>query len=157
MKYVEILGHSLKRFFDTIDNPQIKAKITYAGNGYEVWTVEKELFDEMCNMTEKEFFELAGEEAWWRSSSGTVLEKPEAKAKVNGGFLICWDKDYYLPDEYEEEPIKEFDCLTEYLCECVGASTEKNVCACAMDLAKYNDMTMSELFKKYEGEYKYGK
>ena len=41
--------------------------------------------------------------------------------------------------------------LTEYLCECVGASTGKNVCACAMDLAKYNDMTMAKLFEKYGG------
>ena len=56
-----------------------------------------------------------------------------------------------MPDEYEEEPIKEFQNLTEYLCDCVGASTEKNVCACAVDLAKYNGMTMAELFAKYEG------
>ena len=38
--------------------------------------------------------------------------------------------------------------LSEYLCDCIGASTGKNVCACCVDLAKYNDMTMAELFEK---------
>lgn len=41
--------------------------------------------------------------------------------------------------------------LSEYLCDCIGASTGKNVCACVTDLAKYNDMTIAELFDKYEG------
>ena len=43
-----------------------------------------------------------------------------------------------------------YESLSDYLCNCVGVSEPKNVCACAMDLAKYNDMTMAELFEKYE-------
>lgn len=39
-----------------------------------------------------------------------------------------------------------------YLCDEIGASTEKNVCACTVDLAQQNNMTLSELFKKYLGE-----
>lgn len=39
--------------------------------------------------------------------------------------------------------------LTDYLCYGIGASQSKNVCACCVDLAKYNDMTMAELFEKY--------
>ena len=146
----EILGDNLKKFFDTVDNPPNDADITYAGRKYEVWKVSDELYEKMCDMSEEEFVELAGEDAWWRSSEGSILGKPITKSIVNGEPFVCWD-DYYLPDEYEEEPCKEFESLSEYLCNEVGASLPRNVCACAMDLAKYNDMTMSELFEKYEG------
>lgn len=46
---------------------------TYAGERYEVWEVSGELHKKMCNMSEEEFVELAGEDAWWRSSTGSVL------------------------------------------------------------------------------------
>lgn len=60
----EILGKNLKQFFDVIDNPPNDAEITYAGSRYEVWEVSDELFKKMCNMTEEEFIEMAGEDAW---------------------------------------------------------------------------------------------
>lgn len=43
-----------------------------------------------------------------------------------------------------------YESLLEYLCENIGASQPRNVCALAVDLAKYNNMTMGELFTKYE-------
>ena len=60
---MEILGNKLKRFFDIVDNPPNDAKITYAGNKYEVWEVSEDLFNKMCDMSEEEFVKLAGEEA----------------------------------------------------------------------------------------------
>lgn len=129
---VEILGSNLKKFFDVIDNPPNEADITYAGNRYEVWEVSDDLFEKMCNMSEEEFVEIAGEDAWWRQSYGSNLGYPEETTIVNGNEI-----------EYEN--------LSEYLCECIGVSQPRNVCACAMDLAKYNDMTMGELFEEYEG------
>ena len=38
-----------------------------------------------------------------------------------------------------------------YLCDEIGASTERNVCACTIDLARQNNLTLAELFKKYLG------
>ena len=38
-----------------------------------------------------------------------------------------------------------------YLCDEIGASTERNVCACMIDLARQNNLTLAELFKKYLG------
>lgn len=148
---IEILGNNLKKFFDTINSNLENADITYAGNRYEVWKVSDELHKKMCDMSEEEFVKLAGEDAWWRSTDGSVLGVPNAKAIVNGEYLTCWDREYYLSDEYEEEPCKEFSSLSEYLCDEVGASQPKNVCACSMDLAKYNNISMGELFQKYEG------
>ena len=79
--------------------------------------------------------------AWWRSCEGSVLGTPDTRFIVNQHYLIGWDRLHCERKKYTN--------LTEYLCDCVGASTGKNVCACAMDLAKYNDMTMAELFEKY--------
>lgn len=138
---MEILGDNLKKFFDTVDNPPNDAEITYAGNEHEVWEVSDELHKKMCDMSEEEFVELAGEDAWWRSCEGSVLGVPDTRFIVNNHYLIGWDRLHCERRKYTN--------LIEYLCDCVGASTGKNVCACAMDLAKYNDMTMAELFEKY--------
>ena len=142
----EILGKNLKKFFDTIDNPPNDAEITYAGDKYEVWKVSDELFEKMCNMTEEKFIGIAGEDAWCRQSYGSNLGYPDAEFEVNGKNLTGWDSPIYdskIGNKYEN--------LSEYLCDCMGASLPRNVCACAMDLAKYNDITMGELFEKYEG------
>lgn len=140
---MEILGNNLKKFFDTIDRECNNADITYAGNRYEVWNISDNLFKKMCDMSEDEFVELAGEEAWWRSCTGSNLGFPNTKFKVNEKTLLGWNR--------WDKKRKKYENLSDYLCECVGASTEKNVCACSVDLAKYNHMTMAELFKKYEG------
>lgn len=142
---IEILGNNLKQFFDIIDNPPSNAEITYAGDRYEVWEVSDELFVKMCDMSEEEFVEMAGEDAWWRSSEGSNLGYPDAEFEVNSENLTGWDSPIYsskIGHRYEN--------LSDYLCNCIGASLPRNVCACAMDLAKYNDMTMAELFEKYE-------
>ena len=139
---IEILGNNLKQFFDIIDNPPKDAEITYAGERYEVWEVSDELHKKMCDMSEEEFVEMAGEDAWWRSSEGSVLGVPDTEFEVKGEDMLGWNR-------WDREQ-KKYSDLSEYLCECVGASTGKNVCACAMDLAKYNDMSMAELFEKYE-------
>ena len=100
-------------------------------------------------MTEEQFVELAGEETWWRSSSGSNLSILERGAiNINNKEMIGWLEKPYGMNIYHDLSYKS---LTEYLCEFIGASTEKNVCACVMDLAKYNDMTMGELFETYEG------
>lgn len=144
----EILGGDLKRFFDTIDSKCNNADITYAGDRYEVWKVSDELFEQMCDMTEEKFVELAGEYAWWRQSDGSVLGVPDTKVYIKGQEMLGWNKRW--ADEDEEWEIHEYS-LTDYLCEQIGVSQPRNVCACAMDLAKYNNMSMGELFNKYEG------
>ena len=143
---IEILEKNLNQFFDTIDNPPKDADITYAGNKYEVWEVSDELFQNICDMSEEEFVELAGEDAWWRSSDGSILGSPDVEFEIRGKIMFGWDSPIYdskIGYAYED--------LSEYLCDCIGVSQPRNVCACAMDLAKYNNMSMGELFKKYEG------
>ena len=139
----EILGNSLKRFFDTVDDKYNDAEITYAGNRYEVWEVSDELFKQMCDMSEEKFVELAGDDAWWRSSEGSVMGVPDVEFTISGEKMIGWN----TRGEYENF---QYANLSDYLCYGVGASQPKNVCALAVDLAKYNNMKMGELFNKYE-------
>ena len=53
---------------------------------------------------------------------------------------------------WDEEISKDinYQSLSEYLCEFIGASMPRSVVACAIDLAKFNHLTMGELFEKYE-------
>jgi hypothetical protein len=44
-----------------------------------------------------------------------------------------------------------YDNLTTYMCDELGASQPRNVCALAVDLARANGMTMAKLFETYEG------
>ena len=163
----EILGRNLKKFFDAVAPNFNDADITYAGDIYEVWKVSDELFEKMNSMSEEEFVELAGEDAFWRYSDGSVLGTTDTTVYIKGNEMLGWrnesrdycdDDDYCDPEERCEETCRQcmrdrlaFSSLLEYLCDEVGCSQPKNVCACAIDLAKANNMDMGELFNKYEG------
>lgn len=112
-----------------------------------------ELFERMCNMTEKEFAKLSGrDDAWWRRADGSNLNWHEkGKFTVNNKTMIGWKNKPWQDDDKEYNNRKNYTDLSEYLCEHIGASLPRNVVACAIDLAKYNDMTLGELFKNYEG------
>lgn len=143
----EILGDNLKQFFDVVDKSCDNAEITYAGNDYEIWQVSDSLFEKMCNIEEDEFYRIAGEDAWWRYSDGSNLKTVSNVADfiVNGKLMLGFDS------RISEKAGSSYKNLTEYLCECVGASLPKNVCACAVDIAKFNGITMGELFDVYQG------
>ena len=104
----------------------------------------------MCDMSEEKFEELAGEDAWWRSAEGSILDAPDAKIYVNGNEMLGWTRGIWDDEDNEESEIYE-SSLSDYLCNVLGASQPNNVCALAVDLAKYNGITMGELFTKYEG------
>lgn len=142
---IEILGYNLKHFFDVVDPYCNKTDIKYADSKYEVWEVSDDLHKQMCDMSEAEFCEIAGDNAWWRSADGSVMGEPDVNFTVNGEYLLGWDSPNHEKAKYE------YENLSEYLCDCIGVSQPRNVCALAVDLAKYNDMAMAELFNKYEG------
>ena len=143
----EILGNNLKHFFNT----EINGELTYKGNRYEVWEVSDETFNIMCEMTEEKFVELASEDAWWRSAEGSNQGVPDTTAYINGHEMLAWAGEPWEDEDEDDEFEIYASCLTNYLCDVMGASQPKNVCALAVDLAKYNGMTMGELFTKYEG------
>lgn len=143
----EILAGNMEQFFSN----EFNGKCMYKGNVYEVWEVSDELFDIMCDMSEEDFVKLAGEDAWWRCADGSVLGYPDTKGHINGHEILCWAGEPWEDEDEDDEFEIYSSCLTNYLCDVIGASLPKNVCALAVDLAKYNNMTMGELFTKYEG------
>ena len=172
----EIIGENLRKFFK---NAKIQGLITYSGHiGYwshfEVWEIQERDYERMCNMTEEEFEQLASKNSWWRCAEGSNMGEVNEEFVINGLPIVAWRDEYRISDykdewnvmdedeqsEYENFEgflntwlIKEYPHLLEYFCHELGASTERNICALATDLAKYNNITMAELFKKYGGTY----
>lgn len=168
----EIIGENMGNIFAALD---INPKETFNGRiGYwdkfTVWEINDEDFETLCNMTDEEFEKYSKDWPWWRYAEGSNQGVPYYEFTVNGEKLIAWydiDRDKDLIEDFENEDeadqeggleqyiatwhTMEFPTLTEYLCSELGASTERNVCALAVDLAKYNNMTVAELFRKYGG------
>ena len=148
----EILGNNLEQFF----NKEINGNCTYKGSEYEIWEVSDEAFDVMCDMSEDKFEELAGEGAWWRYADGSNLDYPDSKVYINGYELLGWAgepwEDEEDDDEWadEEEELETYSSVTTYILDVIGVSQPRNVCAIAVDLANYNNMTLGELFTKCE-------
>ena len=167
---VEILaGGSIQNAFKALN---IEAKRTYKGTekeyyqSYEIWEIEK---SDMHKLEETEWLDEYG---WWRYAKGSNMGTAYGFFTVNGKELIAWDgyKREDLRDEWYDEPdeekaeyhysFKEYEeamyprdymHLTEYMCQELGASQPKNICALAVDLARSNGLTMAQLFEKYEG------
>jgi hypothetical protein len=172
----EIIGENLQTFFD---NTGITATKTYSGHiGYwpqfEVWEISEEDYDDICIMTEDEYEHFAADGSWWRGADGSNMGMINEEFIINGLPIMAWRNEYRVGeyindwndmneeerDEYEDfEDFlntwfpKEYAHLTTYFCDELGASTERNVCALATDLAKYNNITMAELFRRYGGLY----
>nr|WP_297940377.1 hypothetical protein [uncultured Lachnoclostridium sp.] len=145
----EILGNNLEQFFFVLDYPKEYGAVrTYKSNRYEVWLMDDEIFDIISDMSDEKFVKYAGEDAWWRSSTGSVLYSlDKGEVTINNQKMIGWIENTGEERISEDE---EFYSLSEYLCNFVGASTPHNVVACVMDLSKFNHLTMGKLFEKYE-------
>ena len=164
----EILAENLQSLFD---ETSLSGKKTYCGKLYEVWEVSDEDFQLMCEIDEEEFERLCPE-GMWRSAIGSNMGRPDVEYRIKDNTILAWDGNSRSDNESEcakcldresgacegtEEDFnecfsaREYSGLLEYLCEEIGASQPRNVCALAVDLAKYNNMTMGELFTKYEG------
>lgn len=163
----EILAEDLQEFFD---NTKLDGKQTYKGENYEVWEVSDEVFKLMCDLNEEDFEKLCSG-GMWRSAIGSNMGIPDVEYKIKDKTILVWDgnsrSDYEAEckecsdrksgvcdgteDDFNEcFGVREYSGLLEYLCNELGASQLRNVCALAVDLAKYNNMTMGELFTKYE-------
>ena len=137
---MEVLAYDLEWLFYRTG---LQGKRTYTGKDYEVWEVSEPVFRYMCSMSEEEF-QAVCPNGWWRSAEGSIMGTPTIKYVINGHEIDAWDG-------YKRFGSRKYDSLTQYFCDELGASTERNVCALAVHLAKSNDMTLAELFEKYEG------
>lgn len=101
---------------------------------------------------------------WWRHAYGSNLGAVDCAYVINGEKLMAWDglqrkewcrdcSDCAGTEKDKDECFHDhqYPDILIYLCDEIGASTERNVCACTIDLARQNNLTLAELFKKYLG------
>ena len=60
------------------------------------------------------------------------------------------DKPNILVFKIKDDSVVAYNTLLDYMNKVIGASQPRNVCALAVDLARANGMSMSELFKIYQ-------
>lgn len=156
----EILGDNLEKFLLSRNCEDVAAR-TYKGKEYEVWSISDKEFEELCNMTEEEYEHICRDlglvdkdfdmiNAWWRYSEGSNLKNWDSYIfNINGQFMHGLLNEHRIQNDGWFQDT--YSSLTEYLCEHVGCSLSRNICAVAMDLAKMNGMTMGKLFEVYEG------
>ena len=169
----EVMGENLLPFFRRVG---IYPPKRFAGSiGYwhnlEVWHLTDSQYGLIKDITDEEFANMAEDGCWWRAADGSIMGIPYTEFTVNNRKIIAWVDDGKISDlvrEYENDLSAEerseykdvddyistwysfeYNDILEYYCEVLGASTERNVCALSVDLAKYNNMTMAELFYRY--------
>ena len=172
MAVVEILGNKMHKVFKEYG---IEYTRTYSKKcdpkkdydpHYEVYEISQ---GDMKRL--EEVFEMP-HGSWWRYARGCNLGTPFDFFTINGKELIAWggprrddlrdwwDKESdeekaaynYSFNAYEKDTMPyKYETLTEYMCDEIGASTETNVCALAVGLARANGLTMAQLFELYEG------
>lgn len=137
----------------------IKVVKTYKGEDYGVYEVTEEEFEILCKDEQNENgFDNCG----WRYAIGSNKNQPDKKIIINKKEIIAWyddsndfdnkeERECYLKEHNGVMPLERFSSLLDYLCYEMGCSSPRNVCALAVDLAKYNNIKLSELFKIYQG------
>lgn len=133
----------------------------YHREAYQVWLLSKEDFDNICAIDDDDWKDNWG---WWRHADGSNLGTVDCAYVINGERLMAWDglqrkewcqdcSDCAGTEKDKDECFHnhQYPDILIYLCDEIGASTERNVCACTIDLARQNNLTLAEFFKKYLG------
>ena len=127
---VEVL--TLGNIEKALKDSNIPFKKTYSGDKYKVIEVDKKDAKVLSNSV------LEG--AWCKFSNGAG-GSPCDIFTVNGQMLIGWSSGHN--DSY--------DTLSDYMKDELGVTDDNDVCDYAAGLARANGMTMSKLFRFYEG------
>lgn len=142
---MEILTGKMDDFFK---RNNIKAEKEWEGvpynSVYQVWKLDKNNYNKLDNTDDNKYNDCE----WWQYAESSNKSIPTKEYIINNKSIIAWDSpnredlDYYNDREYAN--------LLEYFCYEVGASLEENIIALSVDLAKYNNMTVGELFNTYQ-------
>lgn len=97
----------------------------------------------------------------WRSAEGSNMGSVGPRYNINNHYIKAWDgagREDIIEDNKKEKsedrywPERKYKNLLEYFCEEIGVGQPRNVCALAVDLASQNNISMAELFRKYQKE-----
>ena len=157
----EILDFAKEEGFETIRMTfENKNEDPYQGD-FNVFEVSEEEFEKMCNVPDEDWnTDVWG---WFRYSGGCVLEdrEPITNININNHSLSAWYDDVLLKDYFSDneddgdiqsvfdewmESHTNYHNLFDYCSDMWGVSTESNITAVAVGLAKLNNMSLATLF-----------
>lgn len=155
MKEILIMGKVEKDF----KRLGVEFRQTYNGTDYGVCEVTDEELKVLCD---EPYVFGAWKHGGWRYCKGSNQSKPTQKVLIHNKEIIAWyddsldfdseeEKQEYLKENGGMITLEKFSDLLRYLCDEMGCSQPRNICALTKDLARYNNMKLSELFKKYQG------
>jgi hypothetical protein len=104
--------------------------------------ITKNEFNILCDENESEI-KGVWKDCAWRWFEGCILGKPSIQFIINDKEIMAWD--------IRKNNKFKYDNLLEYLDDQLGALNCDDTCALTMDLARYNNMTLTELFTRYQG------
>lgn len=164
---IEILADS--KFENAVQDLNLtSAQCLYAdANGTHcIWGLSEDDFHNISSIDEIDWHREWG---WWRYSTGSNMFIPDVLYNINGKDIWAWDGYFrehicdYCGDlengdcrSTESDQLlccggRDYPDIITYFSDELGASTETNICALAVDLAKYNGCTLAELFGNYLG------
>lgn len=114
-------------FAHAVDILGINAYLVYFGSDYEVWWIADYELDKLIAIPDDDW---KPEWGWWRYADGcNITDWPTKRFIVNGASMLGW---YRESDESPDVSKKanRYDCLTSYMCNEIGASTEKKRMCC---------------------------
>lgn len=152
---IEILGGDLDLAIKELNVKAVKtATVTKKIKKYQVWELDENNFEILCDVDENEWKDNWG---WWRSANGAVIS-PIEKCTINGIEVFGYHNEALaeLNEELQKEEAEEdwsypyqiYTDLFEHFSEARGASQPRNVTALAIEMAKANNMKLSELMIK---------
>lgn len=147
MKELLISGNVQKDF----EKLGVEFRETYRGKEYGVCEVTEEEFDTLCNESNTESTWI---DCGWRYSEGSNLGEANSERIVKNKKLKCWCEplgDDELEASLVELGLLDYLDLLEYLAVERNEKDFKSICDYTIDLAKQNNIKLSELFKLYQG------
>lgn len=147
----EILGKVSPKAFEVLD---VKAKLTFESASYEVWEMSESEYQGLCAVPDKTWNDNWG---WWRGANGSVMDNPTDTYTINGVEIIAFDGSRRVDNIEENKTLEEdeqwiidpkdgFSSLMSYFHHELELSQPRNVTAICIDIAKLNDIKLSELF-----------
>ncbi|MGN0246935.1 MAG: hypothetical protein ACI4DK_13355 [Lachnospiraceae bacterium] len=153
----EILSFAKEEGFKTI---RMTFEDNTSGRDFNVYEISEGDFEKMCIAPDEEWEDKFG---WWRYAEGCSLEGSETiEIIINNHPFKAWYNEWKLRDYFDEnsndgdissvydewmEDHSEYSNLFEYCIDMFGASTETNITAIAVGLAKLNNMSLADLCK----------
>lgn len=144
MKTIEILaGDGIEQAFKDLD-------IVFERTYFKVYDMEPlEYSLGVYELSEEDFkYKLdvvsdddwKDEWGWWRQSEGSNMGPIDDTLTINKHKIYAW---------YEGNGFRKYNSLIEYFNDHLNISSESNICHLSMDLAKRNNLTLGQLFSRF--------